>query len=658
MLTTATGRPVALIVPALVIFAVLAVPADVLAEGVEQEKSVATAEEEYEGKNSTGKKAGEAVEERAVQLSADPLVAEDRSTFGGFRIWGDLQVAYRSVDLNGSEARFTKDYGLESGVRILDSKITLVPAGTDPASWFDRIELFADGLGGDKYESWGVRANKTNRYRFNFRTREVDYFWQVTGDPHSWDLTRRNSDADLTVNLTDKLELTGTYRGFHQDDGNRTPGEVQGGESREPLDQTGSTWGGGLRWRSGTTLLFISQDFHKFTDNGSSTIRGLRTGVGDSESSLTYLEQREVREIKAPTTRGGFQTRLSDGRIWLSGDILSSNQELTFQPPDAGSSSVSGEVDRKILHGNLRALWKQGDRFSLSGEYRRRSWDQLGELDSGYKVTVDQFVFGAEWAVVDSAALFGEVGTGTRKQSFDTTDPVDIDSKTDAMSYKIGGRFRSGRAFDAEASYARGDIDNPFTRVAPGTANTVNVKLRARPGTDWQISGTYRLWDTENDTGDPRLESNEPVQLRTENWGLNVSYGGAGERGRWAYAGYTRLKYDSNVPIRFVAGSFGNFQEATAEYVSTDDIWSVGAEYRVSASTPLALYGHLNYVSSAGTVPLTYYDTWIGARYILEMGMFLDVQARFVEYLDDTELPSNVDDYTGTILTLALGYRF
>jgi hypothetical protein len=40
------------------------------------------------------------------------------------------------------------------------------------------------------------------------------------------------------------------------------------------------------------------------------------------------------------------------------------------------------------------------------------------------------------------------------------------------------------------------------------------------------------------------------------------------------------------------------------------------------------------------------------------MGVFLDVQARFVEYLDDTDLPSNVDDYTGTILTFALGYRF
>ncbi len=692
MLTRATGRLLALIVPALVILVVLAVPAGARAEGVQEKNEVAAVEEKEEGNKATPADEADLEETKAAQIAADAFAAEERSTFGGFRAYGDLQIAYRSVDLDGSDGRFRKDYGLDDGVRVLNSRVTFVPAGADPASWFDRIELFADGLGGDKYETWGIRANKTRSYRFSFRTREVDYFWNVTGDPHSWDLTRRNSDADLTVNLTEKLELTGTYRGFRQADARQTTRLISGDvfPFDEPLDQSGSTWGGGLRWRSGTTLLFASQDFHSFTDNGGFGTRGLNTGVGASEAFLSFLEQREIREMKAPTTRGGFQTQIA-GHVWLSGDILYSKQELDFTFRSSAESNdfrdrpvqleadALGEVNREILHGNVRAVWRPGDRLSLSGEYRRRSWDQSGTrdgtsaetfttdditrtqsdiTDSAYEVTIDQFVFGAEWAVIDSGALFGEIGTGTRKQTFGTDGFTDIDSQTDATSYKVGGRFRSGRVFDAEASYERGDIDNPFTRLAPGTADSINVKLRARPGTGWQISGTYRLWDTENDSGDPKLDSTDPVQLRTENWGLNVAYGGTGERGRWAYAGYTRLKYDSNVPIRFVGVDFGDYQEGIAEYASTDDIYSVGGEYRLSVSSPLTLYGRLSYVNSDGTVPLTYYDTEIGIRYLLEMGVFLDAQGRFVKYADDTELPSTVDDYTGTILTLGLGYRF
>jgi len=78
----------------------------------------------------------------------------------------------------------------------------------------------------------------------------------------------------------------------------------------------------------------------------------------------------------------------------------------------------------------------------------------------------------------------------------------------------------------------------------------------------------------------------------------------------------------------------------------------------VSEEIPLGVFGSVSWLDSSGTVPLDWYDVRFGGRYTLPQGVFFEVEGRFLEYEEDTELPSSVDDYDASIVTVLVGYRF
>ena len=174
----------------------------------------------------------------------------------------------------------------------------------------------------------------------------------------------------------------------------------------------------------------------------------------------------------------------------------------------------------------------------------------------------------------------------------------------------------------------------------------------------WQVSGTYNYNKNENDI--------TPAELKANSVSVSVAY--TGTAGRFVYLGYNRLDYDMTVATTFpVFFSPTNFPIL---YDHAESVWTLGGEYAISG--PFAIYANLNYVDSDGVesglgangstsafqLPLTYYDIWIGVRYVLGMGIFIDAQGRFMEYQDDSELLSGLDSYRSDMFVLGLGYRF
>ena len=386
---------------------------------------------------------------RAGTLQISGLQVEDRSVFGGFRAYGDILVSYQTSSVDGSEDRFRKDFGLNDGVRIKNSSVTFVPHGDDAAGWFDRIQIYGDNIGGDdKYQTWGVRASKAGRYSLNVRDRRLNWFWNVTGEPHSWAPTRHMTDADLSVNLTRDLVIKGHFNRFSQSGSGVTTRDFSREEFflDEPYDQVGTNWGIGLRWRLGRTVIFADQSFRKFNNDLALDFEGFDDGSAPGGTTLETLNQLELREMTAPVTRAGINTSVADGRVRISGDILYSKQDMDFGfdrrwtgTNSSGNSTTvnqasSGGADREILHGNVRVGWSASARVNVYAQYRRRGWDQDGgnEFANGglrfdtlstYKVTLDQIFGGAEWAVTRGVSLFGR-RTASRVPSSTTSTPT------------------------------------------------------------------------------------------------------------------------------------------------------------------------------------------------------------------------------------------
>lgn len=613
----------------------------------------------------------------------------------GFRFDGEVLVGYRLVDQDGFTPKFREDIDLEEGGRLLHGVITLLPAGDEPVGWFDRIRVRGAGLGGDPYETWGLEARKTGSYRLDVRGRSADYFNQFSGNLHSWDTSRSHTDVDLSINATDNLEVWGKFRRFEQTGTRITTRDISRNvfQLEEPLDQAANTWGVGARGRFGSTTIWLEQSFRNFDDNGGIGSRGLNTGLGSDEAFLTFLEQREVRSMDAPTSRGGFSTRFGDGAFRLSGDFLYSNQELDFsfsrlweggdfaQRPIESEHTVSGGVERDIRHGTLEALWRASDQLTFSVRYRRRGWEQDGDnsvrivdelLQQGdvttttrqgvstYDVTLDQVTVGGEITPSASLSLFAEVGVANREQNF-LADGNEIDSETDETTYKLGARVRPSRAFDVTASYERGDVDDPFVRVAPTESNALKVKARFRPSGPWQIAGNLTFRD--------RFNEISRVQLQTVNFGGSVTYrGGAG---RWLMLGYSRLDFDGSVPIvyrPFFAGS----ASAVADSQILSNVLTLAGEYR-AGETPLTLFGRATHVTSDGQLPVVgftdafrlsnfreieFTDWTLGLRYLFGDGLYAQASGRYVDYEETTDLFSDRDDYDAALFTVGFGLRF
>lgn len=610
---------------------------------------------------------------------------------GPARLQGTIELGLRTVDVGGRKTKYREDIDLENGARLLNTRLIITPEQRTPGRWFDRATIIADGVGGDPYETWGVSLYRSQTYRFDVRSRTVDYFWAVTGEPHQWNLTREMVDARLSMTPVDGLEVFGMFNRFSQDGVLGTTRDISRNEFHfdQPIDQDGSSWSVGARYTFDRTVLFFDQEVRQFNDN-SGYSSGFNTGFAPDEAFLTFLEAREVRAVDVPVTRGGVNTWLADGRVNVMADVLYSNQTLGFSwgrqwdgenfqnRPVSVSENAFGETEREILHGNVAVVVKAHDIVNVVGRYRRRGWDQEGGSfadeftlfteedtftrarglsDSGYEIFHNQFLVGGELLPAPGVTLFAEVGFTQRDQVFayETTSGFpeggerEEDIVTDTTAFRLGGTYRPSSLWDVTVAYDRGNVDDPFTRISPTEANRFKIRARTRPRDGVTVGGHYTYRDVTNTVSEH--------ELTFKGFGLFASYTRP-DGTAFANVSYDRQDVDSETPIRFVFPFFGNFVDGLAVYETADNVFIAAAEYQLSESVPLAIYGSLSYIDSSGTVTLEFVDGIIGGRYTFSNGFYLDVQGRFIDYQEDTELPSSLDDYDAKIFTVGVGFRF
>jgi hypothetical protein len=100
-----------------------------------------------------------------------PVRGDDVS---GYNIVNSFETGYRFVDVSGNVAKYKSDENFGNGIRLLSGSFSM-NSKSGNAKWFDDLVLTTAGLGGDPYESAGLRVGKNRIYQYDLSWRKNDY---------------------------------------------------------------------------------------------------------------------------------------------------------------------------------------------------------------------------------------------------------------------------------------------------------------------------------------------------------------------------------------------------------------------------------------------------------------------------------------------------
>jgi hypothetical protein len=134
----------------------------------------------------------------------------------GYVVHQTIETGYRVSDVSGSQQMYNTLINLPQGPRLLEQSLSM-QSPTHKGVLFDNLFVNSFGWGGDPYNAFNARADKSNLYDFRMTYRQdnnnFDYNLlanplnppdstpniPVTASPHNFLDRRRMSDYDLTI---------------------------------------------------------------------------------------------------------------------------------------------------------------------------------------------------------------------------------------------------------------------------------------------------------------------------------------------------------------------------------------------------------------------------------------------------------------------------
>ncbi len=131
-----------------------------------------------------------------------PSKPETGRTWGIYSTTSTLELGYRSVDTNGSLARYLSDVNVRDGFRVLESSLDM-RAQPGTGILFDYLHADVNNAGGDQSQTFSLRMDKTKWYRFDSNVRRFNYFRSLGPNfalgLRDYDLRQQVSDFNLKL---------------------------------------------------------------------------------------------------------------------------------------------------------------------------------------------------------------------------------------------------------------------------------------------------------------------------------------------------------------------------------------------------------------------------------------------------------------------------
>jgi hypothetical protein len=337
----------------------------------------------------------------SLALAVAPAFAQQTPALSG-----SASLGVRSVDVTGTEAKYREDLNLDDGVRLFGVRLSYVPSvGEAPV---DRIELDADNLGGEPFESMRLDIRKYGAYHFKLDRRRSEYFYDDTivpvplgslsgstaGDFHTFDFERIRSTASLDIDVTPATQVSvGLERQTRAGDSTTTLSiERDEFDLEKPLDESLNVLNVGVRHAWKRVTMIVDEQVRDFENTSELFLPGASPGRNEADAAeLQFFRfdqsydygslSHQLRVMAEPTARLDFAVgwRLEDLELGLRGDEQARGTSAAGVPYET-SRSGPGDVDRGIEIADLAIGFAATERIRLVGALRRSTLEQDGAL--------------------------------------------------------------------------------------------------------------------------------------------------------------------------------------------------------------------------------------------------------------------------------------
>lgn len=602
--------------------------------------------------------------------------AADWSFVGGF------QVGFRSVDVDGSEAKYRQHLNLEDGPRLFNLNFELTPSD-DMRHLFDRMDLAMTNLGGDPFETIRFSVKRYGHFSLTYDRRKSTFFYDDTilppelsdpelsnvGDLHRFDVDRVHDTVDFRLNLSSAARLDFGFDRLTRQGRSSTTMDIQRDEFEldQPIDESMSEYRLGFTYAWSRVTLVVEGRLRDYENAVEIFLPGFSQGEHPDDDAVlaSYFLDRpynlrsvtpSLRLVARPTDRLNIKLYAAVEDLEMDVDLHEEAVGTTFEgDPYESSTAGDARVERTTGFYDLDLDYRILDWFGVIGGVRQRDLEQDGDL-----------VFGADdgsatWRMDTLSAYVGlqfEIGprfTVTGGLSNERRDVdwgweqadsgVDENERTDHRGAFVTVGWRPTKELRLSGRLDDGSSDNPFTATSPSDRSTYRIAAQWARGRGFSISGVIRGSDITNDASGWSLRSRSAnLRLGYRLPGLSLS------------AGYTFIDVDRQIDqtVTTLPGFGGGetlffpiFYEADSDFFDARIVWAAARRIKIG--------GQARWYENRGSFAVTtsdlsaFIEVGFGKGYIAHLG-YRD--------RDYDEADQSWDDYRAKIVEASVGYRW
>jgi hypothetical protein len=631
-------------------------------------------------------------------------LAED-AVGSGYAIDARTTAGYRSVDVDGSKAKYREDYNLRSGLRLFDLDLDGVAKAPD-ATRLDRFHLEVDTPGDEPVSHFRLSAADRTLYDFRADFTRSKYYYAVPqlftqpvagdvklDDLHDWNLVRTNGAVDLTVHAPHLPTLLFGYRLYETHGSAVTTVRIPAGDTflvDAPVDTVTNVGRLGTEFRALDTDFFLQQEYRRVDRRHDLGPVRSPLGVDPTDvSTLTAFQSEQDEHLDIPATTVRVRRQLGDAAE-VTGAYYYSHADLSFglarrrvgtsDVPTLGGTETrnggggaamdthvadAGTDVRLAEHVHLHATYRLNDQ-SESGSFAQTGSAGPLALDTGDHVRVHSVTGELELEPRSDLSLRAGVRYGRRDARFSLSSQS---IATDTVGAVGGVRYRPWSFLDLHARYESLQVDDPF--VVPGDARAAPPLPRREIAYTFTNRGTAGLriepaeWVAVSYQLVADSAQNGSFHARAQNFGNSVALTVTPREGLSFFASYTRRDLDSAANILFAP----LYQRALSLQSGSEDVFVSELRWDFALARQRWSTGwDVSYVSAGNTLRPNLEPGLAGRKFFdldrIDGGAFLtlhhawlepSLEFRMIDYAERV-LPGN--DYRATLVTVKVTKRW
>jgi len=462
------------------------------------------------------------------------------------------------------------------------------------------------------------------------------------GDFHHFDFERTRDTVNLGIDLTTQAKLTLDFDRYEKIGDSTTTLDVEREEFEldQPINEELRSSSLGFQYDWERVTLTLREQWQRHENDYSAFLPGFSAGSDPTEPTelnnffLNQPYSSDVREHALglharPTDK--LQTQLDFRQIDLDLDLDAAERaqgiDYLGNVLDSDLQGI-GEVERSTQLVDAQATYALTDRWQVGASIRYYELDQDGSVafggertDTDWRLDHLGYELSAQAAVTDDLHIAFGWQTESREAEFVETQQTGgvftRDEDTEQDGFFVQANYQPGPHFKLSLTVEDNRIDDPFTLASATDALRYRLRGRYRFDNGLSVTMSHRRTDYENDNTDWE-STTEQTDIRFEL---------ALERLTLA-AGYANVELENEID-QLVTGGFRQDLFAI-KYEADSDFWDASADFRVNDR--LRLSGAFRTYENDGSFQVERDDVLLAAHYTLPKDYVVGLSYRNVDF--------------------------